>query len=315
MRRSRVSSKSAPTPKVRGHDAAVPPAYAALHDLVVAYDARVREAVGQEQAAADCVARELLGHLLAAAPPATLEVGVAPRRDAGHGACRGIPRLGGGRTGRDDDVNLVVVRDDGEAVLVAQRADALEHGLARVLDLVAVHGARAVEDEREVDGQAARPRRGIGRLDLGAYEAAASFAGSSAAGGRHAGLGSRSLRTPAAKVTPHGAGQYPTPLQSDLCCPMAVRRSLSLNAPGIGGAAPQGGVSGYHYDVPSGPHGVEPGLPSEGRLMECLHCKGRMERGTAPFTVYCHGYHVRWERDQRVGVHAVRRAVLRSTRG
>jgi YgiT-type zinc finger domain-containing protein len=29
--------------------------------------------------------------------------------------------------------------------------------------------------------------------------------------------------------------------------------------------------------------------------MECLHCKGEMERSTAPFTVDRHGYHVRWD--------------------
>ena len=40
---------------------------------------------------------------------------------------------------------------------------------------------------------------------------------------------------------------------------------------------------------------MEPGLPSENRLMECLHCKGRMEKGTAPFSVDRHGYHVRWD--------------------
>ena len=39
---------------------------------------------------------------------------------------------------------------------------------------------------------------------------------------------------------------------------------------------------------------MEPGLPSEDPLMECLHCKGRMERGTAPFSVDRHGYHVQW---------------------
>ena len=89
-----------------------------------------------------------------------------------------VAGLGRGRTGRDDDVDLVVVRDDAEVVLVAERADALEDGLARVLDLVAVHGARAVEDEAQADGQAARPRRGIGGLDLGAHEAAASLTGS-----------------------------------------------------------------------------------------------------------------------------------------
>jgi len=29
--------------------------------------------------------------------------------------------------------------------------------------------------------------------------------------------------------------------------------------------------------------------------MECLHCKGEMERRTAPFTVDRHGYHIRWD--------------------
>ena len=40
---------------------------------------------------------------------------------------------------------------------------------------------------------------------------------------------------------------------------------------------------------------MEPGLPSEYRLIECLHCKGEMERGTAPFSVDRHGYHVHWD--------------------
>jgi len=29
--------------------------------------------------------------------------------------------------------------------------------------------------------------------------------------------------------------------------------------------------------------------------VECLHCKGRMERGTAPFAVDRHGCYVRWD--------------------
>ena len=40
---------------------------------------------------------------------------------------------------------------------------------------------------------------------------------------------------------------------------------------------------------------MEPGLPSVDRLMECLHGKGEMERGTAPFSVDRHGYHVHWD--------------------
>ena len=29
--------------------------------------------------------------------------------------------------------------------------------------------------------------------------------------------------------------------------------------------------------------------------MECLHCKGRLKRGTAPFTLERSGYHVTWD--------------------
>ena len=29
--------------------------------------------------------------------------------------------------------------------------------------------------------------------------------------------------------------------------------------------------------------------------MECVHCKGRMVRGTAPFSLDRHGYHVSWD--------------------
>ena len=29
--------------------------------------------------------------------------------------------------------------------------------------------------------------------------------------------------------------------------------------------------------------------------MECIHCKGRMEKGTAPFGVGRKGYHVHWD--------------------
>ena len=40
---------------------------------------------------------------------------------------------------------------------------------------------------------------------------------------------------------------------------------------------------------------MEPGLPPEESLMECLHCKGRLERRMAPFSVDRHGYHVHWD--------------------
>ena len=40
---------------------------------------------------------------------------------------------------------------------------------------------------------------------------------------------------------------------------------------------------------------MESGLSSEDPLMECLHRKGQMERGTAPSSVDRHGYHVHWD--------------------
>ncbi len=29
--------------------------------------------------------------------------------------------------------------------------------------------------------------------------------------------------------------------------------------------------------------------------MECLHCRGRMERGTTPFSIDRQGYHIAWD--------------------
>jgi YgiT-type zinc finger domain-containing protein len=29
--------------------------------------------------------------------------------------------------------------------------------------------------------------------------------------------------------------------------------------------------------------------------MECLHCRGEMRRGTAPFHIDRHGYHIQWD--------------------
>jgi YgiT-type zinc finger domain-containing protein len=29
--------------------------------------------------------------------------------------------------------------------------------------------------------------------------------------------------------------------------------------------------------------------------MECIHCKGQMKRGTAPFSLNRNGYHVSWD--------------------
>ena len=177
MRRRSVSSKSAPTPKAVVTTRRSRQAAHWRHDLVVVGDAAVREAVGQEEAAAHGFGREVLGHLLAAPEPAAVQVGGLPRLDARHEVRRGLARLRRRERGGDDDVDAVVVRHDGEAVLRPERSKALEDGLARVHDLLAAHGAGAVEDEGEVDGKAPRLGRGLGRLDLDAQEAAAAGSG------------------------------------------------------------------------------------------------------------------------------------------
>ena len=37
------------------------------------------------------------------------------------------------------------------------------------------------------------------------------------------------------------------------------------------------------------------GLPAEGALVQYIHCKGRMQRGVAPFSEERRGYHVHWD--------------------
>ena len=37
------------------------------------------------------------------------------------------------------------------------------------------------------------------------------------------------------------------------------------------------------------------GLQKEAVSMECVHCKGRMEKATAPFSIDRRGYHIYWD--------------------
>lgn len=37
------------------------------------------------------------------------------------------------------------------------------------------------------------------------------------------------------------------------------------------------------------------GPPAEDTLVQCIHCKGRMQRGVAPFSIDRNGYHVHWD--------------------
>jgi YgiT-type zinc finger domain-containing protein len=36
-------------------------------------------------------------------------------------------------------------------------------------------------------------------------------------------------------------------------------------------------------------------LKKENLEMECFYCQGKMERGTAPFNIHRHGYHLHWD--------------------
>jgi len=37
------------------------------------------------------------------------------------------------------------------------------------------------------------------------------------------------------------------------------------------------------------------GFYTEGLTMECIHCKGKMIRSTAPFSITRNGYHICWD--------------------
>ena len=135
------------------------------HDLVVVGDPVVRETVGQEQAAADGLARAVLEKLPAADQPAAVEIGAAARLDRFDGPDRRLACLPRGFGARDDDLHVLVVRHDGKAVPFAQRPDADQDGVLGAGELLAVHRARAVDDEGEVDGKAPLSRLGLGCPD------------------------------------------------------------------------------------------------------------------------------------------------------
>ena len=104
-------------------------------------DADVGEAVRQQQAAVDALFHEVAGDLLAAAQPATAQVRATAGVDldeAFHGGPAGFAGRGGGG---DDDLDLVVVHDDAEAVRGLERADGLGDGALGGLELDARHRA------------------------------------------------------------------------------------------------------------------------------------------------------------------------------
>ena len=141
--------------------------------LVAVGDALVGEAVREQQAAVDALLDERAGDLLAAGQPAAREVGHV----AGLDAAQPLDGRGPGRRRRqragDERLHDVVVDDDGEAVVRRESADGLLDGLRREADLLAVHGARAVEHEGQVDRRAAAAAMGLRRRHVHDDEALA----------------------------------------------------------------------------------------------------------------------------------------------
>src|SRR5512134_2987511 len=58
---------------------------------------------------------------------------------------------------------------------------------------------------------------------------------------------------------------------------------------------PEGRVLGRDHCLYPGPRPLVAGLPREETLMQCLHCKGVLVKGTAPFSIDRSGYHLHWD--------------------
>ncbi len=126
--------------------------------------ALVREPVGDEDRAGRAAG--------AARPFDEVHREVEPRRDVraavglnrGHGLDPAAPGAGRRRRERDRERRLVRVGDEREAVLRPELSRELAHRGPRVLDLLAHHAARAIEDDDEIgrpaDGGDLAPRRG-----------------------------------------------------------------------------------------------------------------------------------------------------------
>ena len=140
-----------------------------LGQLVAIGDADVGQAVGQQQDAIDALAGQVHGDLLAAAQPALAEVGLVARVDPADRAGSHLaatptsPRVERTTTSID-----VVVDDHGEAIVSLETADRLLDGLLGEGDLLARHGARPIQHERQVHGRPRRPTPASGSCMCGA---------------------------------------------------------------------------------------------------------------------------------------------------
>src|SRR5690606_17114231 len=104
--------------------------------------------------------------LLAALHPTLAKVGRATGVERADGTLCCSLGLRIGQCRRNEDVDLIVVADNAEAVARPQRAHHLHRGLAGEGDLLAAHGAGAVDDYRDVERRALVP--GIRRRHLDA---------------------------------------------------------------------------------------------------------------------------------------------------
>ncbi len=121
------------------------------------------------------------GDLLAAGQPAAGQVGAAAGVDAADGIDRLPASATAGGRGLDHDTDLVVVGDDGETVVVVEPADTVDDGLLGQLELLPGHGARAIDDEGEVDRRPAPGLRRRRRGELHEHEAVAPVVGADVA--------------------------------------------------------------------------------------------------------------------------------------
>ncbi len=120
-------------------------------ELVAVGHPDVGQPVGQEEATVHPLLLEGQGDLLATAQPATAEVGAAAGVDRGEAGDRVAASLGCGPGRGHDDVDLLVVDDDGEPVVGLEPTDRLLDRLAGETDLRPGHRTGAVDDEGEVD--------------------------------------------------------------------------------------------------------------------------------------------------------------------
>ncbi len=131
-------------------------------------DARiVRHAVAEEHHPVDARRVVVAHHLEHAEAQALGHRGGPLRADreeaaAGLGAAVAVERGGG-----EEDGGAGVEGDDGEAVAVAEAVEQGDAGGAGVVDGAALHRARGVDHEGEVDGRAAQ-RGGLGDADADA---------------------------------------------------------------------------------------------------------------------------------------------------